>query len=221
MGRDIRHLQRELNEFTKRFPKLDLIPLRIDGEKGQLTKKRLHAVQFYLGYKRENLDEPANEIFYERANHPFRIEPSWNQTKDAVRRGKKRRKQRRRAVRYNKVRAYLKPGVGTFDGKPVAKCAIPILNWCRQNGWDGHVVSGWRDPNYSRSLCIRMCGSSSCPGRCAGMASNHVGNSPSKFALDVSDYANFERVVARCPLQPKIRNELDARDPVHFSPSGN
>jgi len=38
-------------------------------------------------------------------------------------------------------------------------------------------------------------------------------------AVDVTDYATFEAECARLTLG--IKNELDARDPVHFSVSGH
>lgn len=123
--------------------------------------------------------------------------------------------------RANKKAAAKTTGVGRYDGVPVANWLIPYLDWARQNGWKGRLVSGWRDPNYSRSLCMRMCGAPRCPGRCAGTSSNHVGSNKPHGAIDVSDYVTFERLMARCPLTPKLRNTLDARDPVHFSVPGN
>jgi hypothetical protein len=123
--------------------------------------------------------------------------------------------------RANQKAAQQTTGVGRYDGVPVAYWMIRYLEWARQNGWKGRLVSGWRDPNYSRSLCMRMCGRPSCPGRCAGTSSNHVGSVSPHGAIDVSDYVTFERLMARCPYEPKLRNTLDARDPVHFSVPGN
>lgn len=124
-------------------------------------------------------------------------------------------------LRANRKAAAKASGVGRFDGVPVALWMIPYLEWARANGWQGRLVSGWRDPNYSRSLCRRMCGADSCPGRCAGLASNHVGSRSPQGAVDVSDYQRFGQLMQRCPLQPTLINRLGARDPVHFSVSGN
>lgn len=123
-------------------------------------------------------------------------------------------------TRANRKAAAKTTGVGRYDGVPVANWMIPYLDWARRNGWKGRLVSGWRDPDYSRSLCMRMCGAPRCPGRCAGTSSNHVGSAKPNGAVDVSDYATFERLMLRCPYEPKLINRLDARDPVHFSVSG-
>lgn len=123
--------------------------------------------------------------------------------------------------RANRRAAAKASGVGRFDGVPVALWMVPYLEWARANGWRGRLVSGWRDPQYSRSLCMRMCGAPSCPGRCAGTSSNHVGSRSPNGAIDVSDYQTFGRLMTRCPLRPQLVNRLGARDPVHFSVSGN
>lgn len=123
-------------------------------------------------------------------------------------------------VRANRKAALKAQGVTRYDGVPVAAWMVPYLQWARENGWRGRLVSGWRDPQYSRNLCMRMCGAPSCPGRCAGTSSNHSGSTPGRGAVDVSDYVTFERLMARCPISPKLINRLDARDPVHFSVSG-
>lgn len=123
--------------------------------------------------------------------------------------------------RANRKAAAAATGVTRYDGVPVAAWMVPYLKWARENGWRGRLVSGWRDPNYSRALCMRMCGAPSCPGRCAGLSSNHVGSAKPHGAIDVSDYGTFERLMARCPIEPRLRNTLDARDPVHFSVPGN
>lgn len=217
---EITRLQREMNHFFRKYKGLGYTRLQVDGDMGQLTKKRVEQIKYLIGYARENINSGPTEDFRHRMRHPGDTQNNWGQTKAVVVLGRKRRRRRRRWVARNHVTAVATSGVGRFDGKPVAKCAVPLLTWARQNGWDGQLVSGWRDPKYSQSLCYNMCGRPSCPGRCAGMSSNHVGSSPSRFAMDVSDYNNFGRVIARCPLQPKVHNSLGARDPVHFSPSG-
>lgn len=217
---EIKHLQHSMNRFTQKNKSLGFAPLREDGEWGRLTKQRIRDIKWLLGYSRKNLKVSVGRPFFKRMQHPNWVRPEWRQTALAVKHGKKRRRLRRLHVRRNKVHAFLSSGVGTFDGRPVAKCAIPILQWCRANGWHGVLVSGWRSALYSEGLCKAMCGRPSCPGRCAGRSTNHTGNSPSRFAMDVSDYINFGHIVARCPIQPHVHNALP-NDLVHFSPSGN
>lgn len=217
---DVRHLQRSMNRFVENHPDLGLTKVRVDGAWGRLTRGLTRDIKYLLGYTRKNMTPRVGAKFFKRMNHPTQVSPHWRQTKERVKIGKKRRARRRRAVRSNRFRAYLKPGVGTFDGKPVAKCAIPVLNWCRAHGWRGVLVSGWRSGPYSERLCFNMCGRPSCPGRCAGRATNHTGTSPERFAADVSDYITFRIVVAKCPIRPHVHNALP-NDLVHFSPSGN
>lgn len=217
--KEIRRLQEAMNVFVRSHPKLGHAPLRVDGEMGALTKKRIGEIKYDLGYLREHIDSEVGDRFFEFMKHPYRASLKYNITKAMVQRGAKRRRRRRRSVAALKIAAYLHPGVTVFDGVPVAKCAVPVLRWCREHGWRGRLVSGWRSGAYSEGLCYRMCGAPSCPGRCAGRNTNHTGNSPDRFAVDVNYYDDFCRIVAECPIQPKIHNSLP-HDPVHFSPSG-
>lgn len=222
---EILHLQRLLNSFTERFKGLGYHKLQVDGDLGRLTKDRIRDVKYLIGYKRENLNYDVDENFIHRAERPLHVEPRWGQTKEAVARGKARRAHRHRWWLRNRIRAFLHPGVTNFDGRPVAKAVVPVLRWCREVGYDGErwhggVVSGYRTPAYSEQLCFQMCGRPSCPGRCAGRATNHAYATPDRFAVDVSDYINFARIVAHCPIKPHIHNALP-NDLVHFSPSGN
>lgn len=218
--KNVRHLQRSMNDFVDDHPHLGLTKVITDGVWGRHTKQLTRDIKYLLGYTRKNMTPRVGMTFFKRMNHPTRVEPRWRQPKERVTIGKKRRAKRRRSVARNRIEAFLKPGVGMFDGKPVAKCAIPILSWCRVHGWKGVLVSGWRSARHSEQLCINMCGRPSCPGTCAGRATNHTGDSPARFALDVSDFINFAEVVSHCPIPPHIHNALP-RDLVHFSPSGN
>lgn len=218
----VRRLQEDLNRFTRKYVPF-LTPLRIDGMVGAHTRGRIRTIKYYLGYRRP-LNARINHTFRMRLRYPKRRRTPGGELNMELWRlalAAKRRIQGRRRHRRNDRKGRKRTGVGRYDGKSVANVAIPILQWCRENGWRGQVVSGWRDPGYSRQLCRQMCGRDSCPGRCAGLASNHVGSTVNRFAVDVSDYINFARIVARCPLRPRIFNALGARDPVHFSPSGN
>jgi hypothetical protein len=109
-------------------------------------------------------------------------------------------------------------GVGTFQGKQVANWIIPWLVKSQQAGWRGYVVSGYRSPSYSTSLCYAMCGAPSCPGRCAGANSNHSGSSYPGGAVDVTDYYNFASIQRR--IGSPLRNLIGSSDLVHFSASG-
>jgi len=211
---EIKDLQHGMNVFVKKYLR-GLGNIEEDGRLGPSTFGRVRRCKYYLGYEGP-VNGHINMDFRQRLYHPNSRKYS---TYKRIRRGQERRIRQRRDNRKNDHSAK-KNGVGRFDGIAVANAAIPILEWCRHNGWHGNLVSGWRDPRYSRGLCIRMCGRPFCPGLCAGMTSNHVGNTPQRFACDVSQYWQFRAVVARCPIQPRIFNRLP-RDPVHFSPSGN
>src|SRR3954451_23185176 len=216
---EIKHLQSELNIWAKNHPELSRMRLKVDGELAAHTYSALHDARWDLGYLKTQ-GFPVDDNFYHRLRNPTRVQKDWGQDSAAVRRGKERRRKRRIWVLRNNIHAFLKPGVGKFDGVVVAKTAIPLLQWARQNGWPGHLVSGYRSPAYSESLCYAMCGRPSCPGKCAGRATNHAYATPARFAIDVSDYVKFREVIAHSPLRPKIHNALP-RDLVHFSPQGN
>jgi hypothetical protein len=217
---EVKALQRGLNFFVLKYLDNGFPPILVDGKRGAKTNRRIQWIKYFLGYDGSvnKQNSVVNHAFLSRMWHPKNTRYS---TRERIIRGNKRRIAQRAKWAKNKTKARLTTGVGRYDGVPVANVAIPILEWCRKNGWHGRLVSGWRDPVYSRSLCRAMCGRDFCPGRCAGLSSNHVGSTAARFAVDVSDFVTFERVVAHCPISPRIRNLLDARDPVHFSPSGN
>lgn len=102
--------------------------------------------------------------------------------------------------------------------RPIANWIIPWLERSWAAGWRGVVNSGWRDPAYSESLCRAMCGAPSCPGRCAGRASNHSGSTYPNGAVDLTDYYTFAAVQRR--IGSPLHNSLGSQDPVHFSNSG-
>jgi hypothetical protein len=217
-----RKLQKELNQFTRSHLKF-VTPLRVDGKRGPSTDHRIQTVKYYLGYQRKaRTGDNASKIdagFLRRLEHPD--QKSAYQYDSAFRRALKRRRWQKAHATPPKPPVMNAWGLGMFDGKPVAKAAIPYLNWARKNGWRGLLVSGWRSRAYSQHLCYVMCGAPACPGRCAGVNTNHVYSQPDRFAIDVSDYGTFGRLMQRCPLKPQLHNYLGSRDPVHFSPSGN
>jgi hypothetical protein len=216
----IKVIQRDLNHYVK-WARLGMTPIRVDGVRGPATRKRTREVKESLGYGRKKASNAQwIEDFLRQLHHPRRPINDTNWARTRVRRGKKRRRARRRAVARNHVKAVFASGVTRFDGVPCAKWMVPYLQYARNNGWQGRLVSGWRDPVYSEGLCFRMCGAPSCSGRCAGRASNHSGSARPRGALDVSFYVEFGAKMRQCPLSPRLFNALGARDPVHYSASG-
>jgi hypothetical protein len=215
MPSDIKDLQRSLNRFTAKYLK-GVAPLIVDGKQGKATNSRVMAVKYYLGYGKHR-DAKAPSQFVRRMRHPHsrKYSPVSLLRTGAVRRTK----QRARWVQQQAVSIFAK-GVTRYDGVPVAKWMVPYLTYARNHGWKGRLVSGYRTPEYSDSLCRRMCGAPRCPGLCAGRSSNHSGSERPRGAVDVSDYDNFGRIVAHAPYSPTLINRLP-RDHVHYSASGN
>lgn len=216
---EVRRLQRALNYFSARYLK-GVTPIMVDGRWGRATSRRVRWVKFYLGYAGPAGEQNAatNAEFTARLWHPRSVLRS---TRQRVTRGARRRATQRRSWRRRHRAASTTRDVGRVDGVPCARWMIPYLVWARAHGWRGTLVSGFRTPEYSDSLCHAMCGAPRCPGRCAGRSSNHSGSVTPSGALDVSDYVTFGELMQRCPLRPRIFNALGARDPVHFSATGN
>lgn len=94
-------------------------------------------------------------------------------------------------------------------------------NWLQlsvERGWSGGLYSGYRDPAYSRGLCEVMCNAPSCPGMCAGEASNHSQTGPPNWgAIDVQDYDTFGRIQRE--IGSPLKNNLPLDHP-HYSYTG-
>jgi hypothetical protein len=211
----VKELQSALNAFTGRTLK-SFGELIVDGETGPATKKRIREAKYYLGYSaKERRSSKVDEEFLKRLRKPrsARLSNPAMLTR-AVRRRRKQHKVARKSLTVTS-------GTTTFDGKPVAAWMKPYLDWAREQGWDGTLISGYRDPAHSEQVCIQKCGHPTCPGNCAGRSSNHAGSVKPAGALDVSDYVRFGQLMARCPYEPRLKNELGARDPNHFSFSGH
>lgn len=218
MAVDVAELQRSLNRFTNRWL-AGVKPLIVDGKKGFATNRRIMTVKYYLGYGK-NRDSDVTSVFVRRMRHP---RDSDYFPRGMIGTGMARRRRQRLRYYANQIASLWTSGVSSFDGRPVAKCAIPYLKYAREHGWRGSLNSGWRSPAYSESLCYAMCGAPTCPGKCAGRSSNHSGSTCDWFAIDVSDYYNFGRIMAGMPIptgRHRIFNALGSRDPVHFSPTG-
>jgi Rv2525c-like, glycoside hydrolase-like domain len=210
----VRNLQRTLNEFTAAHLK-GMAPLVVDGKKGSETQKRIKLVKYYLGYgKKQGRSTRVDAELVRRIHRPG--SPRLSNPAMLTRARARRRKQHKNAERVAAPRA----GVATFDGKAVAAWMKPYLDWAREQGWQGTLSSGWRDPAYSESLCMGICHAAKCPGRCAGRSSNHVGRVKPSGAIDVTHYEEFGRLMQHCPYSPRIFNDLPA-DRVHFSATGH
>lgn len=220
-------LQHQLNTFTNQYLE-DVTPLIEDGDFGHASRQRLRLVKFYLGYPHEKRDDRRDarpdQAFALRLAHPDRARskqhPEWPADEDAVKRGKQRRQEQQRLAKkaHDSGNA---DGFAEFDGKTVAEWMIPWLKRSRAAGWQGSVVSGVRTPDYSEHLCYAMCGSPTCPGRCAGRGSNHNMLESQGYpygALDVSDYLRFAEVQRQ--IGSPLKNDLPI-DRVHFSVSGH
>jgi peptidoglycan hydrolase-like protein with peptidoglycan-binding domain len=209
-----RKLQRLLNQFSRRYLH-GLVPLAEDGAIGPLTKKRIRAVKYYLGYGgKGRRSAKVDAALLRRIRRPG--SPRYSNPAMLARARARRRKQKKVAVESGRPRA----GVVVYDTKPVAAWMVPYLDWARAHGWHGVLASGFRTPAESEHLCIRLYGRPRVEGRCGGLTSNHFGIRKPAGAIDVTDYVRFAELMRRCPLQPKIKNDLPA-DRGHFSLTGH
>jgi hypothetical protein len=218
--REVIHLQNTMNAWVKKYLKY-VAPIRVDGDKGHATNERVRFIKYYLGYveaRRTGAEgATAGQEFFNRMAHPRSTK--FNTVRGAAR-GLRRRVAQRRAAQKSHDAANQNGKVAHYDGVPVAGVVVDVLDWCRAHGWRGRLVSGYRTPEYSEHLCFNMCRRPSCPGKCAGRTTNHSGLTNDRCAVDVTFYVDFRRIVANCPLQPRLHNDLPI-DPVHFSPNGH
>lgn len=215
-------LQHDMNFFVRKYKLKGLGLLRVDGKPGPSTRGRIKTLKFYLGYQRP-INGVVNHDFWSTLNHAKKG-TKFN-TRSRRRLASRRRIAARARWAKNVVVATVSPGVTMYDGKPVAKWLVPYLDWARThvvNGrrWLGSLTSGFREPAYSESLCLNMCGHPTCPGRCAGRNSGHSQKEKPRGCADVSDYEHFAAAMRACPLSPRIFNDLPI-DRVHFSATGH
>jgi len=90
---DVRDLQRDLNEFTRRFLK-GIQPLAVDGDLGPGTKERVRDCKFWLGYKRDAIDATIGGRWRWRLEHPRIVRRGYSWPPQ-IARGVKRRVQQR------------------------------------------------------------------------------------------------------------------------------
>lgn len=103
------------------------------------------------------------------------------------------------------------PGVGTFDGKPVAKWIIPILTYARKQGWTGTVTSGYRSAADQARVCATGVKPCAAPG-----TSNHQGTVFPSGAVDVTQAGQLSSILLRSPYATELV-WAGSKDPVHFS----
>lgn len=117
---------------------------------------------------------------------------------------------------------YPSTGVVEFDNHQVAAWIVhDILAPARAAGvWNGYVISGYRDPAYSESLCQHMCGAPSCPGTCAGRSSNHSGSVKPAGAVDLTDPAGAVRYAQSHGITFHGAGEMLPSDYPHCSSTG-
>lgn len=100
---------------------------------------------------------------------------------------------------------------------------VPWFDKVWASGVHFTIVSWFRTPEYSTSLCQRICQRDFCPGTCAGASSNHScppthTGKPYEGAADVSNYYAVRAALAR--VGAPLHNDLPY-DPVHVSYSGH
>lgn len=211
MSQRVKEQQAELNRFAARYLR-GIHPLTVDGVKGPAMNSRILRTKYWLGYNKR--DAGWRPSFVRKLRHPHspRYSPPWQLALGA----KRRAAQRRHYAASQRPR----DGLTSYDGHQVAAWMVPQLEWARSRGWNGSVLSGYRTPAYSRSLCYAMCGAPSCPGMCAGASSRHSEYRKPGGAVDLSSPANFEAAVRGCPYLPRLINRLP-NDRNHHSAEGN
>jgi hypothetical protein len=221
-GDDVKVLQTHLNDLAKQFDGITEFHLTTDGVAGKHTFAATHRISLILGLPSSRLKEigPPKRLIVERVQtlirHPDKRSDEEKKTA-ANRREELRKKHRTPPPAGNFV---------SFDGHQVPRWIAEILNAARKAGWSGSVISGYRTPEYSTSLCEAMCGAPTCPGRCAGANSNHScppthTGVPYEGAVDVLEPAGLESY-CRAHTKPLYGNgyALGAADLNHFSASG-
>jgi hypothetical protein len=210
----VRKLQAALNAFTRRYLH-GMAPIAVDGKKGPETKRRIQDVKFYLGYAKGKNSAVVDGKFIKRLRRPG--SPRFSNPAMLTRARRRRGKQKKLSAHSHAQ----KDGTVVIDGYPVAGWIAVQVLWARDHGWSGKVLSGYRTPEYSEHVCMRMYHRPSVPGKCAGRSSNHVGLVAPFGAVDVSLPEQFAACMRRSPHTPTLCNALPATDPRHFSHTGH
>lgn len=218
-GSAVKDLQKAVNVILSRH-RMGWMKIRPDGKLGPVTLKRVGFAAWLLGLDR-GFTRRAQKGSVSESLQQFIRRERRRSRKDRWRKVKRRR-QIGKIRRLHRRKPKVKDGLTTFDGKLVS---APVAFWLlrsREAGWKGTLLSGYRDPAYSESLCYAMCGAPSCPGRCAGRSSGHSQKGGSRSApqgcADITDHVTFARIQGE--IGSPLRNALGPADPNHFSLSG-
>lgn len=220
-GQVVKDLQDAANVIidAHRFPHRKVIE---DADLGPASLTGLHFAGWLFGLSAKELKEIRQGKVTARVQKLLRREKRKGVNRKRIKRKRVPRIQRLRKLMNNPPVDPDGDGLAVFEGRTVAAWIAYWLKKSREAGWVGTVTSGWRDPVYSEQLCFNMCGRPSCPGKCAGRASNHSGKGSNikgdPGAVDVSDYTNFAKIQGK--IGSPLINRLGAADPVHFSVSG-
>lgn len=218
-GDDIAEFQRELNS---RFEAWD-ISKRIDVDKdyGQHTRDAAREVCTGLGIDdQEAMKHGVPPELRIKIRHPDRRTPA--------------EEQRSKGPQATAFRAHLRkqftvvsaPGLQMFDGCEVAAWIVPSLKFAREHGWTGHVVSGFRSCEHQKKVAADFAARQHKTvaqiypnGPCA---SNHVGQTHPRGAVDVTNPEQLDRVLRNNPNHPKlVWGGPVIGDQVHFSATGH
>lgn len=218
-GPAVKDLQKAVNRILSAH-KMGWMKVQTDGDLGPLTLKRVGFAAWLIGLERRFTRQAQKGHVSTDLQLLLRREKrrSAKDLRRKVKRHPKIRKIRKLHSRIPKVT----DGLMTFDGKPVSATVGWWLQKSRDAGWNGVLLSGYRDPAYSEQLCYAMCGAPTCPGRCAGRGSGHSQKGGTRSApqgcADVTDHATFAAVQVR--IGSPLKNLLGPADPNHFSLSG-
>jgi hypothetical protein len=108
--------------------------------------------------------------------------------------------------------AKLPVGLTVFDGKKCAKWVAKELQWAREHGWGGHLISGFRDYQEQVQACAETSGPCAEPGK-----SNHQGKRFPKGAGDVTEPEKLEEVLSKKPGRRLHWTGKSIGDEPHFS----
>jgi hypothetical protein len=133
-------------------------------------------------------------------------------------------------VLHKRRRVHPMPGVTIFDQPqasaedqkmPVASWMVKFLKKSQKEGWDGHVISGFRSPEESTKVCMEICGRPTCTATatsrpCAGAGSRHSGRIHPDGAIDINPESQLEFAAIQRRIGSPLRNNVPG-DENHFS----
>lgn len=189
-----------------------------------ICKRRIeHFKRRHAKYTREHHPKAAARAL--RLQHRWQRRQTWLAKKHRYLQLILSRRQRKKAkwIHDHPQEQYPTTGVTEFDGHTCAAWIVhDILAPARDRGyWNGYVISGWRDPAYSESLCRAMCGQPSCPGTCAGRDSRHSQSAKPDGAVDVTDPGGLISYCRHAGIEFHGNGEVLPYDKPHCSTWGN